>query len=416
MKKLGAFSGVFVPTVLSVIGAVLFLLGPYFVQDQGLGISLLIVALCAVIMAPLLLTLAKTGKNYIGNGGFFAYLRLYGDIHQARTTGFFLFLAQAFTVGFFAISISTPLGEILKKSFIIEFMDNNFYHWSPLFLKQLVGTLVIGIIFIISLAPHRAAVIIQNILFALLAVFVIFFLVSPLLFPGFFGGSTAVFSAEGATLSFSSALLLLFPAFTGFNSGVGYSGLLKKDKKVLSRGLIGAGIFILAVYVLFFIYYAFVRNTPDAQTGGGGSAFLSIIDLYKGSITYFLIMGIGLFSAATCLITFKASNLLLKAVGRKALPAVKNNNLLRSAIIAVIALLVVWAGDIDLLSTITGVMILYAGIRVLFTAALGKMSILAAVGTVFLFVMSCLINPVVIILLLVLDFFISDYKRGYGRR
>ena len=227
--KFGAFGGVFVPNVLTILGVIMFLRTGWVVGHAGLkdALIILLVANAITLLTSLSLSSISTNIRVKGGGAYFLISRNLG-LEIGGAVGIPLFLAQAVSVAFYIIGFAESL-EYLIPGLPIRLVT--------------LGTLVV--IFAISWKGAEIAIKAQYfILGALLLSLISFFLGwSP---PG--DWSSRFEPNYGPDLSFWAVFAIFFPAVTGIMSGVSMSGDLKDPSKSVPKGTI------MAVVVCFVIY------------------------------------------------------------------------------------------------------------------------------------------------------------------
>ena len=111
--KFGAFLGVFTPSVLTILGVIMYLRFGWVVAHAGLGGSLLIVGICSSIALVTAFSASAVATNSpLGTGGeYYMISRSFGAL-VGGTIGISLYLSQAISVAFYMIAFSeafTPL-------------------------------------------------------------------------------------------------------------------------------------------------------------------------------------------------------------------------------------------------------------------------------------------------------------------
>ena len=227
--KFGAFGGVFVPNVLTILGVIMFLRTGWVVGHAGLrdALIILLVANAITLLTSLSLSAISTNIRVKGGGAYFLISRNLG-LEIGGAVGIPLFLAQSISVAFYIIGFAESL-EYLIPGLPIRLVT--------------LGTLVV--IFAISWKGAEIAIKAQYfILGALMLSLISFFLGwSP---PG--DWSSRFEPNYGPDLSFWAVFAIFFPAVTGIMSGVSMSGDLKDPSKSVPKGTI------MAVVVCFVIY------------------------------------------------------------------------------------------------------------------------------------------------------------------
>jgi hypothetical protein len=99
---LGTFAGVFTPSVLTILGIILFLRLGYVVGSAGLGRTLIIIGLAYLISILTSFSLATIATNLKvkGGGDYYLISRTLG-VEFGGALGIVLFAAQSISIGFY---------------------------------------------------------------------------------------------------------------------------------------------------------------------------------------------------------------------------------------------------------------------------------------------------------------------------
>ena len=220
--RLGTFAGVFTPSVLTILGIILFLRLGYVVGNAGLGKALLIIGVAngISILTSISLSAIATNLNVKGGGDYYLISRTLG-LQYGGAIGIVLFLAQAVSIAFYCIGFGEALTGILPV----------FSRLSP----RLVAAGAVSFLFIFAWLGADWATRFQYVVMSLLGLALI----------SFFWGGLSVWnpailadnwsSPEGAP-GFWFLFAIFFPAVTGFTQGVSMSGDLKDPGKSLPLG------------------------------------------------------------------------------------------------------------------------------------------------------------------------------------
>ena len=111
---LGMFAGVFTPSILTILGIILFLRLGYVVGNAGLGRALILIGLANAISIITSMSLAAITTNLRVKGGGVYYLisRTLG-VQFGGSIGIVLFLAQAVSIAFYCMGFAEALCGIL---------------------------------------------------------------------------------------------------------------------------------------------------------------------------------------------------------------------------------------------------------------------------------------------------------------
>ena len=235
-------SPVFLTSICTILGAILFLRFGYAVGHVGLGGSLLIIILGHLVTIPTVLAVSEiaTNRRVAGGGAYYIVSRSFGT-SIGGTIGIALYLSQAISIAFYMVAFAEAF-EPLAKSLAEEFkwIEPPDARW-----VSIPCTLLL-----IALMLTKGA---DMGVWALWAVSIILGLSIAAFLLGK-GLPSPVAAGEGppppATVSFSTVFAICFPAFTGMIAGLGLSGDLKNPQKSIPLGTIGATLAGMAIYAI----------------------------------------------------------------------------------------------------------------------------------------------------------------------
>ena len=175
---LGTFAGVFTPSILTILGIILFLRLGYVVGNAGLGLALLILLLAngISVLTSVSLSAIATNLKVKGGGDYYLISRTLG-VEFGGAIGIVLFLAQSVSIAFYCIGFGEALTGILPQStkafpqiiaalavaflFIFAWLGAD---WATRFQYVVMATLVAALIsfFIGGFAKWDNTILIQN--------------------------------------------------------------------------------------------------------------------------------------------------------------------------------------------------------------------------------------------------------------
>lgn len=248
-KKTFGTLEVFITSISTILGAILFLRFGWAVGNLGFVKTLLIILLGHLVTIPTALAVAElsTNQKVLGGGAYFIISRSFG-LNIGAAVGISLYFSQAVSVAFYVIAFSeafTPVFDYLANS----------HHWiiSEAWQARIISLPTMAILSAIVL--KRGANVGMKMLYfvaALIGVAIIMFLAGkPAEEPISNALETGIVNPE----SFFTVLAIIFPAFTGLAAGLGLSGELKDPQKAIPRGTIiatfvGAVVYIIVAYKL----------------------------------------------------------------------------------------------------------------------------------------------------------------------
>ena len=247
---------VFLASISTILGAVLFLRFGYAVAHAGLAGSLLIVALGHLVTVPTALAIAEiaTNRRVEGGGEYFIISRSFGKTIGAAI-GISLYLSQAVSVAFYLIALGEafrPLASAFESALGAPFDTR---------VVSLPATVLLGALVVVRGANVGVAAlwVVAGILALTLA---LFFLGGPV---GADPIPVRLFARIPAHDPFMLVFAVVFPAFTGVTAGVGLSGDLAQPRRSIPRGILSATVVGLVVYVA--VVFKLAASAPPALLG-----------------------------------------------------------------------------------------------------------------------------------------------------
>ncbi len=346
--NLGTFAGVFTPSILTILGIILFLRMGYVVGNAGLGMTFLIIGIANVISILTSFSLAAIATNMKvkGGGDYYLISRTLG-LEFGGAIGIVLFLAQSVSIGFYCIGFGEALNRILAANGFMVY-------------PQLIALAALIFLFALAFTGADLATKFQYIVM----IFLILALVS------FYAGglqkwnSTLLF--ENWSVSHNGAgfwilFAIFFPAVTGFTQGVSMSGDLKDAGKSLPLGtFLAVGVSIL-VYFSVAVFFA-ASNILDVLADDYGAmnktaAFGFLID--AGVIAATLSSAMASFLGAPRILQSLASDKIFPVLNPFAKLSGKLGNPRKGVVFSlVIALITIGSGQLDLVAKVVSMFFL----------------------------------------------------------
>ena len=137
-KKLGTFTGVFTPSILTILGIILFMRLGYVVGNAGFIRVLIIIGLanCISVLTSISLSAIATNFKVKGGGDYYLISRTLG-VEFGGAIGIVLFLAQSVSIAFYCIGFGEAVSLILpKNTHVFKFRVNAFGGFSLCALKR----------------------------------------------------------------------------------------------------------------------------------------------------------------------------------------------------------------------------------------------------------------------------------------
>jgi len=239
-KKFSTIAGVFTPSILSILGVVLFMRANFVLGYSGLWGALIILGLAKTITVSTGLSISAIATNIDvkGGGAYYLISRTLGPEFGA-TIGLTLFLAQTLSVPFHIIGFS----ESLVRTFPVM---------RPYFLQ--ISIVVLIVLFLLTFKGADWAIKTQYVIMALLGLSILAFLLGALLKfnPEIFQSNKM--ARYDHNYSFWTLIAIYFPAATGFLAGVNMSGNLKNPSRSIPIGTLSsitvAGLIYMSQFIL----------------------------------------------------------------------------------------------------------------------------------------------------------------------
>jgi amino acid transporter len=238
----GTFKGVFTPSILTILGIVMYLRFPWVLGSIGLAQTLVIVTLSVTITLLTGLSIAAMATNMkVGGGGAYYMVSRTLGVEVGAAVGLPLFLAQALGIAFYIVGFT----ELVVAYY-------------PELQAPVVG---VGALMVLTLLAYASADL------ALKSQFIILALLALSLVSLFAGGPPAGAPAAVGEIvppgRFWVTFAVFFPAVTGIEAGLGMSGDLKDPARSLPRGTLMAVVTGYLVYLAIPVYLAFVVSDRE---------------------------------------------------------------------------------------------------------------------------------------------------------
>ncbi len=238
-NKFGTFAGVFTPSILTILGAIMFLRANFIIGHAGIIGALIILVIAKTItgLTALSVSAVSTNMEVRGGGAYFMISRVLGP-QFGGAIGVALFFAQALSVPFYIIAFTEALTSSVPAL-------QPFSFWI-----MMIAALVL---FIVSYIGASWAIKTQYVIMTVLVLSIIAFMGGGLQHfnPEIF---RANMSPSGVPeYSFWIIFAIYFPAVTGILAGINMSGDLADPAKSIPRGTfmaIGVGFLIYMLQII----------------------------------------------------------------------------------------------------------------------------------------------------------------------
>ncbi|MGB1014763.1 MAG: amino acid permease, partial [Nannocystaceae bacterium] len=254
MVKFSTFTGVFTPTLLTILGVIMYVRLGWVVGNAGVMGGWLVMLVAMGITACTALSLSSIATNTrIGAGGPYAIISKSLGLEVGGSIGVPLYLSRPLGVAMYIFGF--------REGWLWIFPDH-----PPL----LVDSAVFAAIFIISYASANLAFRVQYVIMAVIAASLVAVFASPGVFSDpheitWFGDYRG-FPENGFTgIDFWVVFAVFFPATTGILAGANMSGDLENPRRAIPVGTLWA---VAASSVIYFVlaWYAGRMGSPEELT------------------------------------------------------------------------------------------------------------------------------------------------------
>lgn len=268
VRKFGAFGGVFTPSVLTILGVILFLRYDTVIGNAGLWGALMILLLAKLftIITTLSLSSISTNMQVKGGGSYYMISRSLG-VEFGGVIAVFFYLALALSVTMYVVGFTEAL------LFAFPEMDMSFTT-----VATLTNIVVFTFVYIGAGWTIRVQYIILVILLAAIGSYMY----------GAWGHASIEVLSENLRPewttghSYFTIFALFFPAVTGIMAGVNMSGDLKNPGKAIPVGTFFAIGFTLLVYAAVAVLMAASSSRADLV----GDAMIMEEQAFYGPLVY----------------------------------------------------------------------------------------------------------------------------------
>ena len=250
-KKFGTFAGVFTPSLLTILGVIMYLRLGWVVGQAGIyaAIGLIILAHIISISTGLTLSSIATDKK-IKTGGIYYMLSRSLGLPIGGAIGITLFIGTAFSIALYIVGF-------VENFIAIEAISNFLGMEGSINDTRIIGSLVIVLLVILAYTSTSIALKAQFFILGAIALSLISIIV------GIFTQADVQQTVNSINVAPEAPNLIVifaifFPAVTGFTAGVAMSGDLKSPKTSIPLGTlaaIGVGFVVYISLALFFALY-----------------------------------------------------------------------------------------------------------------------------------------------------------------
>lgn len=287
-QKFGTFLGVYLPSLLTILGLIMYLRFGWVVGNMGLPMTILIVVLASSITFITGLSASAIATNInVGIGGeYFLVSRSLG-IEPGGAIGIPLYLCRTLSITFYSFGLAEALMMFWPES----------WGAAPEHIVQLIAVVVIVLVTLLS---GKSAKLVLKAQIPILILVILSFIAlaigvfsHPLKMPEWTP------SYRTAPEGFWYVFAVFFPAVTGFTAGIGMSGDLKDPANSIPKGTLGAVVTGALLYMIIplFLSITVILNIDQLSDPNLGVGTWTKISFLGGLLIYPAVLGAILSSA-----------------------------------------------------------------------------------------------------------------------
>ncbi|MDC6388430.1 amino acid permease [Maribacter sp. PR1] len=247
IQKFGSFAGVFTPSLLTILGVIMYMRLGWVVGNAGLIGAIVIIGIAHVISITTGLSISSVATDKkIGAGGVYYVLSRSMGIPIGGSIGISLYVGTALSIALYLIGFAESFNDFFDFGKTINDL-------------RITGSIALVAITILALISTSIALKTQYIILSAIVVSIVSIVFGT---RDFVPETVSMVATEGA-VPMEIVFAVFFPAVTGFTAGIAMSGDLKDPKKSIPKGTlwaIGVG---LVVYISLAI---FIAVSIDSET------------------------------------------------------------------------------------------------------------------------------------------------------
>ncbi len=297
-NQFGTFGGVFTPSILTILGVIMFMRTGYVTGQAGIweAVIILLIAKSITFFTGLSISAVSTNTKVKGGGAYFLISRSLGP-EFGGAIGLALFLAQAFSVPFYVLGF-------------VEALTVTFPQFEENFL--LLGVITSCGLFAMNYVGAGWAIRAQYFILAVLVGSIVSFVIGSIL-----NFSPETFQANASTFyvndeDFWTIFAVFFPAVTGIMAGVNMSGDLKEPEKSIPKGTLAA----IAVGALVYLVQIIVTGGSISRQALISDPYGSLLDQSLFGFTAIVIAGVFAATLSSAIGSLMGAPRILQALAR----------------------------------------------------------------------------------------------------
>ncbi len=259
--KFGTFLGVYTPSILTILGLIMYLRFGWVVGNVGLIKTIIIVLMASSITFITGLSASAIATNIkIGVGGEYYMISRSLGLEPGGAIGIPLYLCRTLSVTFYCYGLSEAILALLPE--VQSFLPSH----------ALQGLTIFFIILVTGLSGKSAKLVLKSQIPIMIIVGVSIIALSIGVLSQDIHAPIIEATYQTAPGGFWYVFAVFFPAVTGFTAGIGLSGDLKNPQRAIPKGTLAAVISGAIIYLIIPLLFAItgvltLEQMADADAG-----------------------------------------------------------------------------------------------------------------------------------------------------
>ena len=285
IKKFGTLLGVYMPSLLTILGLIMYLRFGWVVGNIGLGLTLVTVLLASSITFITGLSASAISTNMmIGAGGEYYMISRSLGLELGGAIGIPLYLCRTLSLTFYSFGLAEAIAI--------------FYQFEGVSAELQVQLFAAAIIVVSTFLSGKSASLVLKLQIPILVAVVLSVIALAVgIFMGGLKQPEWEATYRSAPQGFWYVFAVFFPAVTGFTAGIGLSGDLKDPQKSIPLGTMGAILTGLLLYLLIPVLLSSSALLSPEYLSESGVESWTRVALFGGILVYPAIWGAILSSA-----------------------------------------------------------------------------------------------------------------------
>ncbi len=258
-RKFGTFLGVYTPSVLTILGLIMYLRFGWVLGNLGLPLTLLVVVTASSITFITALSASALSTNIrVGVGGEYYMISRSLGLELGGAIGIPLFLCRTLSITFYSFGLAESIFALGLGG-----------EASPVAIQAVAAGIVI---LTTAISGKSAEVALKMQVPIMIAVGISLVALIIGVVSGGFGSAEVTPTFRTAPGGYWFVFAVFFPAVTGFTAGIGMSGDLEDPQRSIPKGTLLAVVTGAAVYLLIPLLLAFTARLSPVDLADGGVA------------------------------------------------------------------------------------------------------------------------------------------------